>query len=159
MGLKYWGSACQAEDFLLEQNITKHSIIWLIPRPRTVLMKVCAGMFLFCRPSIFQRRVIRAGALRPELADSAIDWSNLVVQSWRRGRVLLFLPNEREAKLAASFDPEGIKIVLLMEVERSGLNVSLSVWCTAGKDIQRCSEESEAGLVHGTGGPIHHVLN
>lgn len=41
--------------------------------------------------------------------------------------MLLFLPNEREAKLAASFDPEGIKIVLLMEVERSGLNVSLSV--------------------------------
>lgn len=40
---------------------------------------------------------------------------------------LLSLLNEREAKLAAPFDPEGIKTVLLMEVERSGLPVSLSV--------------------------------
>lgn len=40
---------------------------------------------------------------------------------------LLFLPNEREAKLAPSFDPEGIKIVLVMEVERSELPGSLSV--------------------------------
>lgn len=40
---------------------------------------------------------------------------------------LLFGPNERQAKLAASFDPEGIKMVLLMEVERSGLPVSLCV--------------------------------
>lgn len=38
---------------------------------------------------------------------------------------LLFLPNEREANLAASFDPEGIKMVLLMEVERAGLPVCL----------------------------------
>ena len=42
-------------------------------------------------------------------------------------RSLLSLSNEREAKLAASFDPDGIKTVLLMEVERSGLTVSLSV--------------------------------
>lgn len=61
----------------------------------------------------------------------------------------LFLPNEREAKLAASFDPEGIKIVLLMEVERSGLPVPPSVWRTAGKDIQPCAVESEARSDHG----------
>lgn len=51
---------------------------------------------------------------------------------------LLFLTNEREAKLAASFDPEGIKTVLLMEVERSVLSVSLSVCCAARNDIQPC---------------------
>lgn len=33
----------------------------------------------------------------------------------------LLLPNERQAKLAASFDLAGIKMVLLMKVERSGL--------------------------------------
>lgn len=38
---------------------------------------------------------------------------------------LLLLANERQAKLAASFDLEGIKMVLLMEVERSGLPVCL----------------------------------
>lgn len=70
----------------------------------------------------------------------------------------LFLPNEREAKLAASFDPEGIKIVLLMEVERSGPPVPLSVWRTAGKDIQACAVGSEAGSVRGGVGrsdPLH----
>lgn len=35
--------------------------------------------------------------------------------------VFCFGPNERQAKLAASFDPEGIKMVLRVEVERSGL--------------------------------------
>ena len=109
-------------------------------------MRVC---FSSVDPPFFRGESLEQGHLG-QSSRTAIDWSNLVVQSWRRGRVLLFLPNEREAKLAASFDPEGIKIVLLMEVERSGLNVSLSVWCTAGKDIQHCSEESEAGLVHGT---------
>lgn len=39
-------------------------------------------------------------------------------------RSLLCLSNEREAKLAASFDPCGIKMVLLMAVKRSGLSVS-----------------------------------
>lgn len=62
-------------------------------------------------------------------------------------RGLLSLPNEREAKLAASFDPEGIKTGLLMEVERSELSVSLSP-CIAGKDIQPSVVESDAGSVH-----------
>lgn len=41
MGLKYWGIACRAADFLLEQNVTKYSIISFIPQPKFVLMKVC----------------------------------------------------------------------------------------------------------------------
>lgn len=95
-------------------------------------MKVWAGVFLVPapHPPIFQRRVIRAGALRPE----PVHWYWLIKPSCsvlerREGS----LHNEREAKLAVSFDPEGIKTVLLMEVERSGLPVSLSVWWTAGK--------------------------
>ena len=62
--------------------------------------------------SIFQRRVIRAWALRPELLDPI-----LIDQTWpfspgEEGGFPhgpLFLPNEREAKLAARFDPERIK--------------------------------------------------
>lgn len=41
---------------------------------------------------------------------------------------LLFLHNEREAKLAVSFDPEGIKTVLLMEEERSEPSAEKVMW-------------------------------
>lgn len=47
------------------------------------------------------------------------------MEGWGRGGGVLavscFAPNERQAKLTASFDPEGIKMVLRVEVERAGL--------------------------------------
>lgn len=89
-------------------------------------MKVCAGVFLVLppHPPFFRGEWLERGALRPELVDCywLIKPSRSVLER-REG----FLHNEREAKLAVSFDPEGIKTVLLMEVERSGLPVSLSV--------------------------------
>lgn len=71
MGLKYGGIARQAADSLLEQNITKRSIISLIPRPKTCFDESLCGCVSgpTASPLIFQRRVIRAGALRPELVD------------------------------------------------------------------------------------------
>lgn len=42
-------------------------------------------------------------------------------------------PDEKEAKQTVSFDPTGIKIELLMRVERSGLPVSTSAWCGSGE--------------------------
>lgn len=70
VGLKVLGSACQAADFLLKQNITKHGIIWLIPRPEAVLMKQCRSVSdPTTSSSIFQKGMIRPGPLKPKLVD------------------------------------------------------------------------------------------
>lgn len=52
-------------------------------------------------------------------------------------------PDEKEAKRTVSFDPTGIKIELLMRVERSGLPASTSVWCGSGGlgGLQRPGQE------------------
>lgn len=72
----------------------------------------------------------------------------LIDQTWAAGpegeRVVLFCslvpPDEKEAKRTVSFDPAGIKIELLMRVERSGLSVSTSVWYGSGR-MQRLGQE------------------
>lgn len=78
----------------------------------------------------------------------------LIDQTWTWGpggeRAVPFCslvpPDEKKkAKLTASFDPAGIKIELLMEVERSGLPVSTSVWCAAGKKKTKTQRLSQGG--------------
>lgn len=138
--LEYRGSHCQPPDFLLEQNITKPSVIWVTPWPKTVLMKVCAGALMvpphhpcFFSPFFRRRRVISAGALRAELVGCywLIKHGRSVPEKQGGFQCcLLSLPNEGEAKLAAVFDLRGIKTVLLSDV-----GGYLCVWCSAVKEI------------------------
>ncbi len=133
MRLKYRGRARQAADFLLEQNITKHTIIWLIPRPKVVLMKVCPTT----SQAIFQRGVIRAGALRPELGGPLlIDQTWPFSGSWRKGRVFhavsySSLMKGRQSRLPPLIQ-RGLKYCCLWK-ERDQVCLLLCLSCCWGK--------------------------
>lgn len=61
----------------------------------------------------------------------------------------LFLSNEREAKPAASFDPDGIKNSVAYGSRRI---TAVCFSASAGEDVQLSAVESEAGSVHGGAG-------